>query len=712
MKALTTRPHGFCALSWVALVIFVVGCGGEGKKGRTEFDKCEAALAGGYSCGAAKGGSSAVLICSTQGGEWVWLVHELCSWGCENASCLADVPVTLDLTSSDLGEDNITDTASGSDIRFDGSPQDMKDDLYCQPGKPICVDHHTRGICDGRGSGHVSVPCEDGTMCDNGFCLNVICQPGEDQGVCEGPTTYLVCNETGTNWMPEYCQQGYTCYEGECVNWTCNPDEKLCHGLTAVQQCLEDGQGGYHFVDVEFCDAGALCQEGECVSPCEANIKQNTYLGCDYWAVDLDNIEGGKLEPVGVVVSVPEGSQPATVTFTHTVTGQELTPGQLGGAPLTIAAGSLQVYLLPTGNDIEGAVLTNRSFRIQATVPVTVHQFNPLNGDDIFTNDASLLLPSHAGGKEYLVLSWYHRTWIETLRGFATVVATEPGETTVDVTPSSKMLGGSGVPAMNKGQKQSFVLQQGDVLNLESDGMEGDDITGSWIVASQKVNVFGGHECANIHVSWERCDHIEQQLFPVQAWGHSYVADPFHKRTAAQVDTWRIVGGQNGVFVELDPPVAGPFVVDKGEWVEFDTSSPFQATGTGKFILGHYLQSCNYPGHEVFCEGTLGIGDPAFTVVVPVSQYLDGYVFLTPEDYHENYVNIVSQTATEILLDGQPVDGMEVPIGASGWALREMKLGAGVHTLAADGPVGLTVYGYGCHVSYAYPGGLKLEPSD
>jgi len=590
--------------------------------------------------------------------------------------------------------------------------QDVAPDLFCQPGHPVCLDDKTRGICDDSGAEYKAVDCDEGLICDDGFCLEVVCIAGAAKGECAGPSTVYVCSEKGTAWVAKECETGLTCYEGQCVNWQCNPGDMTCKGLTAVQECLPDGEGGYSWVVVETCEGG-MCMGGKCVSACEANIKMNSYLGCDYWAVDLDNIEGGEHEAVAVVVSAPGNGNAAKVTITSTSTGMELTPEELGGAPLTVPPGGVQVYLLPNFHDLDGSVLTDKTFEVVTNSPVTVHQFNPLNGEEIFTNDASLLLPAHAGGKEYVVMAWPMRTWGGvTLRSFLTVIATQEGDTEVEVAPASPVVAGQGVPAMGKWQSQKFFLKRGDVLNLENEGVEGDDLTGTIILADKKVSVFGGHECANIHIPWERCDHIEQQLFPVQAWGKEYVGDPFYPRNNMQEDTWRIVAGENNIQVTLDPPIAGPYSLSKGEWVQFDAETGFVATGTGKFLLGHYLQSCNYPGFTVACSdisGQLGIGDPAFTLGVPVGQYLDQYVLLTPEDYDEDYINFISKPETGITLDGVLLTDQKVSVGFGEWTVIQKKVNPGIHSVEADGPVGLTAYGYGCHVSYAYPGGLKLE---
>ena len=697
------------AVCFPAILAVFCSCGSDSGEGLVKSgDSCDQGQIGWQLCAESADGGSAVLKCQTAGLNMLWVAVEECEWGCSKGLCMEppeeDLRRIVDVGDSSAGnvDAEVTHTDSaGTDLP----------DLFCQPGQPICLDEETRGICNDQGSAYDAHPCQEPSVCDNGFCLEVVCTPGELKEECVGPTAMYICNEAGTAFEAHNCDAGHTCYGGDCVNWACNPGDKICKGMTAVQECVDDGQGGYAWEVVEEC-AGGLCDDGKCVSACEVNVKQNTYLGCGYYAVDLDNIEGGMYEPVGVVVSAPKGAGAAEITITNTATGKDLTSGELGGAPLTVEPGNLQVYTLPVPFDLDGSTHTNRSFEINSTTPVTVHQFNPLTGDNIFTNDASLLLPAHAGGTEYLVMSWYLRTWVETLRGFATVVATQSGETIVQVKATSAVVPGPGVSAMVKGQTKSFTMQKGDVLNLEVNGNEGDDLTGTQITADKKISVFGGHECANIHVDYERCDHIEQQLFPLHAWGNKYIGDPFHPRTATHIDTWRILAGDDGTTVSLDPPVAGPFNLSKGQWVEFDTQEPFEATGTGRFLLGHYLQSCNYPGHAVFCSdfgGQLGIGDPAFTLAVPVSQYIEAYVLLTPADYVEDYINFVFAPGTQVMLDGAAVTEPLAPVGSGGFGMLQKAVSPGVHTVQADGPVGLTVYGYGCHVSYAYPGGLKLE---
>jgi hypothetical protein len=585
----------------------------------------------------------------------------------------------------------------------------------CVPGAATCVDETTREVCSPEGDKLWQLPCGEGALCDLGLCLEQICVPGAPAG-CAGPSTRFICSELGTRRDADLCPTGHKCFEGVCVDWACLPGQRICEGFDAVKECVEDGFGGWAWEPAETC-YGGICKEGACIyGACEVDPKLNTYVGCDYWAADLDNIEGGQWERVALVVSVPLGAGDAEVTVTDW--SQEppapLSAMALSVADLVVEEGGLEVFLLPTDHDIDGSAISHRSFRVESSAPVTVHQFNPLNGDGVFTNDASLLLPSPALGQEYLVMSWPQRTYGLEIRGFLTVVATEEEPTAVQIWPTAPVTPGPGVPVMDPrvDAPWEFVLSRGEVLNLETGGGEGADLTGTRIVSDRNVVVFGGHECANIPAGNNYCDHIEQQLYPVAAWGTRTIGDAFAKRSAAQVDTWRILAGADGVQVTLTPPVADlPGTLDRGDFIEFETAESFVADATGPVLVGHFLQGSNYPGFSPSC-GTTGIGDPAFTLGVPVGQYLNKYIFLTPEHYDEDYVNIVHPPDAVITIDGWSLEDIVLPIGTHDLGdhiVLQVQIPDGVHVITGDVPFGVTVYGYDCDVSYAYPGGLSLK---
>ena len=616
---------------------------------------------------------------------------------------------------ADTATDAVADSGAAPDIPDVPDVPDLPTEMICVPGAATCVDETTREVCSPEGDKLWVLPCGDGYLCDLGLCLELICEPGAPAG-CAGPSTRFVCSDLGTRRDADVCPAGHKCFEGNCVDWACLPGQRICEGFYSIKECVEAGDDGWAWETVETC-YGGICKEGACIyGACEVDPKLNTYVGCDYWAVDLDNIEGGKWERVALVVSVPPGAGDAEITITDwsVEPPAPLEAYELAVADLSVEEGGLEVFLLPTGHDIDGSVLSRGSFRVESSSPMTVHQFNPLNGDDVFTNDASLLLPSPALGQEYLVMSWPLRTYGYEIRGFLTVVATDEEPTVVQIWPTAPILAGPDVPALDPSFEGpwEFVLSRGEVLNLETGGWEGADFTGTRIVSDHDVVVFGGHECANIPIGINYCDHVEQQLYPVAAWGTRYVGDAFTKRSASQVDTWRILSGADGVQMTLTPPVADPpAILDRGEFFEFETAESFLVDATGPVLVGHFLQGSNYPGFSPSC-GTTGIGDPAFTLGVPIDQYLNKYTFLTPEHYDEDFVNIVHPPGAAITIDGWDVEDIASPIGShdlGDHVVLQVEIPDGVHVITGDVPFGVTVYGYDCDVSYAYPGGLSLK---
>jgi hypothetical protein len=708
----------------MAALAVLVGCsGGGGGPAIVAGDVCKESEQDQAKCGKSMLGQDAVLVCQSVGDVYLWTMSQECPWGCKKSACVVGDGDAW-LFDWNRGEQW---TPPDGDVSVDGQgipdgsvvPDEKEEDaLACEPGVIACEDEYTSKTCNWFGTGWDLKPCEPGQGCDLGYCMDQVCTPWELGGECMGPTSYKRCAGSGVKWEPGYCQVGKTCYQGACVDYICNPGEKTCKGMTAVQECqLKEDGVSTEWVVTQLCQGG-LCKDGQCMSACDVNLKDNSYMGCDYYAVDLDNVEGGQYQPVAVVVSVPtteSGNAEITITNMAGNPPVDLTPGQMGVSDMLVMPGQLKVFMLPTEFGIDGSVLTNKTFRVKSTAPVTVHEFNPLNGENVFTNDASLLLPSNVGGLEYYVMAWPMRTSGYTLRGFAAIIATQEGTTKVDVWPTCPVLSGPNVQSMapNPPSPYTFYMNMGDVLNLETDGNEGSDLTGTRVVADKKINVVGGHECANIPLGTNYCDHVEQQLFPVPTWGTHYIGDAFKPRNPSQKDVFRVLAGADNTKVTLNPAVAGPYILQKGQWVEFYSGASFELVATGPVLLGHYMQGSNYAGFSIHpsCGLGTGIGDPAFTLGIPIEQYLKEYIVLTPDAYLEDYINIMAKIGTEgtITLDGAPVSAPFVPVGASGYSVAQVPVPDGVHTIKGTELFGVTGYGYDCDVSYAYPGGLSLK---
>jgi hypothetical protein len=484
------------------------------------------------------------------------------------------------------------------------------------------------------------------------------------------------------------------------------------------------------------CDENEICHEAECLLSCSADLKFSTYLGCEFWAVDLDNVEGGKDETMALVVSNPNLEEDAEIRIVNKATDEEIVYEDAIVPPL-----SQRTFELPSGFDLQGSSLNKNSFYVRSSAPVVAYQFNPLNADDVYTNDASLLIPSTAAGKEFFVMSWPQRPpsqdFLVPVRGYVTIIAISNRETTVTVTPSTSILSAPGLPPFTQGEPSVISMVQGEVLNLETDvspfgGVP--DLTGTHILADRKIAVFSGHECANVPLTLlngifmgaDYCDHLEQQLFPYNTWDDEYAADAFYPRANGQSDVWRILAGDRDVIVSTDPPQPGATeaLVFKGKILEFESSESFMVYADGPISVGHFLKSSNYAGFQPYDECKVpmnpldpntdyyetGIGDPAFTLSVPTSQYRKDYMVLTPINYREQYLNFIYPEGATIYLDSQALSMPQYSIGQSSWNLYTIPVEPGSHTVSATAPIGITAYGYDCDVSYAYPGGLDLAP--
>ncbi len=628
-----------------------------------------------------------------------------------------------------------TGVGTGSDTGTgDGTPKppvgpQCEADPDCPAYLPFCLE----GLC---------VACLSDADCGANICFNgtcLACNPG--QKLCSG-NQVVTCNDNQSGFdILETCPADGTCNAGQCFN--CYPSTKKCVGGTAFE-CKTDGS---EWVQTQDCsDAGLQCLLGVCLSPCGADFKANTNAGCGFFAVDLDNAVdqglGGLLDAwsaqFAVVVSNTSETLPTEVTVSR--------PDGVTDTK-TVQPRSLETFLLPSSAGMQDTGKSQNSFRIDSDQPITVYQFNPLSNEGVFSNDASVLLPAAGLGNEYYAMS--HRQIDTKFRGFVTVVGISEAITSVTITPAVQTLGGAGIPAITAWDSYTFELAQGEVVNIESDQPNG-DLTGTHVKADGPVAVFSGHEAA---VTSDQCcaDHLEQQMVPVTAWGSEYIMTRSMER-GIEKDWFRVLAAEDGTTVQFNPAVTSPpvQVLQAGGFIEFSADTSFTVKADKPIMVAQFLASsfevvmgsggagscfdnsdcpnnyscfigqCMPPacgsnsdcpgGHTCFQAQCAPVGDPALILGVPVQQWRESYVFLTPNSYANDYINIVAETGAGVTLDGNPVaDSSFEAIGGSTYRVYRTEVEDGVHTVVSEKPVSVIVYGYDKDVSYGYPGGVGLS---
>jgi hypothetical protein len=306
------------------------------------------------------------------------------------------------------------------------------------------------------------------------------------------------------------------------------------------------------------------------------------------------------------------------------------------------------------------------------------------------------------------------------------VTGTQDGTTVkVKVSKAGKISAGQGVQATNAGDVLALMLNAGDIAELVGAG--GSDLSGSLVQASAPVQVITGHPCIQIPPTQPACDHMEESVVPAETLGKDYVvtgpAGPGGVAVAHQV---RFYGNFDNTHLTYNPtaaPPGCPTTLNAGDVMECgQPACPATADLSQMSNCGITLQDFEVKGDQPFAVATFTLGswvvdptgsegDPAQSFPTPVEQYRSKYVFLAPDDYRENYVDIVAKPQTTIRLDGQAVSAERAPVGADAYSVYRVKLGAGqagAHVLTASERVGIQVVGYGTATSYMYPGGLDL----
>ena len=555
------------------------------------------------------------------------------------------------------------------------------------------------------------------------------------------------CMDTGVYQEDDCGLRGQRCFQGHCVACTSGT---TCMGDVVIR-CTD---GGYE--EVMPCTGNTQCLNGMCQIICQAGKESN--VGCEYWPVDLDNAD----------VAISGGVSPRTANFAVVVSNVHPTAtaniiiykndgnGESIVAQGSVAARRLEIFNLGARNVI-GSMIGYKAFRLVSNQPVIAYQFNPMNNTEAaFSNDASLLLPTRVLDREYIAVTGdaiigSSGNW----GAFVTVVGISSLPTQVTITVPNGIAFDPPSGANVSGQQIRATLNRYQVLSVSSRPAAGEsslnpvqgggNMSGTRVVADYPVAVYSGNVATLVpHGTGQTgyADHMEEQIFPLSSWGTQFVAARSLVRRPAnpEPDYWRITASQNGTSLTYRPsrPSGAPATLNAGASMEFKTSLDFTVESTKPIMLTHFLTSSNQvvtsgssstvcvvnqtdcsaqTGFLSVCNSSSGligtclpVSDPSMTLIPPIQQFRQDYVFLTPLDYATDFVNIVLPQGATAILDNNTVTGFTTIGTVSGVTYQKatVEVSDGVHTLTTSAPAGVFVYGYDRDVSYGYPGGLNL----
>jgi hypothetical protein len=464
----------------------------------------------------------------------------------------------------------------------------------------------------------------------------------------------------------------------------------------------------------------------ETPATCDEAVASRSYVGCDFWPTVTANVVGHLFDFAVVVASVDD--TPAEVVVTRD--GAEV-------ARATVDGGSVAKIYLPwvdelkhyvheclISSDIGVDAPTSRkvehgAYHLTSDRPVVVYQFNPLQfqakggakgkewgqcTDPSYSNDASLLLPTHAMGTSYYGTTLLRKEGQLSQPLLAITATSDETRLSVYAPPADQISAGVGVPRIPAGKKHEFTLDAGDVIQLFSQTLT---LSGTLIESDKPVQVISGDTCANVPTGVVACDHLEETLSPATALGRRYLlAAPTGPTGRALKYALQLHAHQDDTklyYVGARPSNA-PSTLDAGESVFLsNVSQGFELLASHEISVLLFLQGGGMAENAAT--------DPSQSIAIPVEQFRRRYAFLAPSDYTANYADVVAPLSAELTLDGKPVLRRREAFHCSPYTMVRIPLddsNGGIHLLEASEPVGVQVLGHAPYASYQYPGGRNV----
>ncbi|MEI6576763.1 MAG: PKD domain-containing protein [Bacteroidota bacterium] len=346
--------------------------------------------------------------------------------------------------------------------------------------------------------------------------------------------------------------------------------------------------------------------------------------------------------------------------------------------------------------------IENKGVHVTSDNPISVYQLNYVK----YTSDANINIPTISLGKRYRTTTYQPSTvsmvFTEVSVSELLVVAAYDS-TVIRIVPKCNTQGGHGanIPF-------NISLNKGQVYQIKSYPSGAYSLTGSLVELDTNVAnnckpfaVFSGNQCAFIPGDSCCCNHICEQMMPVNTWGKQYITVPLKTRAS---DVFRFVGQKNGTIFTINGGL--PHGLNAGGMYEENISSASFINSNYPISVAQFSKGAATDSNEY--------SDPFMIMINPLEQTIKRIVFnsfVTPI-ISSYYLNIITRTAYTNLvsLDGNNVGSSFLPVTSNPqYSYAQLTVTQGNHILSSDSGLIANVYGYGWYESFGYIAGATVK---